>query len=272
MDNFQDFDELNDSFDNLLMNSDEDPDDELVSNDEENVDRLVVVQSSDESDIDDEESDANELDENNWKTNITKRTEYNTLATEICDEAYNLREPVEFYELFMRDVWDLLVEETNRYAGQKEVDGWIDVDIYDIKKFIGLCIKMGQVKLPVLRDYWNTSGELTPTPIAASVMARAKFETILQNLHVADNSKRMLDDRLYKISPIINIFNETASKIFTPGKSVCVDESLVPFRGRVVFRQYIPNKRYRYGIKLFKLCAFGGYTCKIKVYAGSSGF
>lgn len=126
---------------------------------------------------------------------------------------------------------------------------------------------MGQVKLPSLRDYWNTSGELTPTPVASSIMTRSKFESILCHLHVSDNLQTT-NDRLQKITPIVNIFNETANKLFTPEKSLCVDESLVPFRGRVVFRQYIPNKRYRYGIKLFKICAIGGYTCKLKVYAG----
>ena len=47
-----------------------------------------------------------------------------------------------------------------------------------------------------------------------------------------------------------------------------VDEYQVPFRRRIIFLQSIPNKRYHYGIKLFKLCAEGGYTCKLKVYAG----
>lgn len=53
----------------------------------------------------------------------------------------------------MNNVWDLLFEETNRYAKQKTVSGWVDVDIYDMKKFIGLCIKMEQVKLPLLQNY-----------------------------------------------------------------------------------------------------------------------
>lgn len=30
----------------------------------------------------------------------------------------------------------------------------------------------------------------------------------------------------------------------------------------------ISNKRYCYGVKLFKLCVDEGYTCKLKVYAG----
>lgn len=43
---------------------------------------------------------------------------------------------------------------------------------------------------------------------------------------------------------------------------------MVPFRGRLSFRQYIPGKRHKYGVKLFKLCTKGGYTYSFKVYGG----
>lgn len=43
-----------------------------------------------------------------------------------------------------------------------------------------------------------------------------------------------------------------------------------PFRDRLSFRQYIPGRRHKYGIQLFKLCMKGGYTwhIKIRVYYG----
>lgn len=44
----------------------------------------------------------------------------------------------------------------------------------------------------------------------------------------------------------------------------------MPWRGRLIFRQYIPNKAHRYGIKLFKLCSVDGYTWALRVYAGKS--
>lgn len=51
---------------------------------------------------------------------------------------------------------------------------------------------------------------------------------------------------------------------------MCVDESLIPFRGRVIFRQYNKSKQHKYGIKLFKLCSNPGYTVKVQVYAGKN--
>ncbi|KAJ8945521.1 hypothetical protein NQ314_009196 [Rhamnusium bicolor] len=40
--------------------------------------------------------------------------------------------------------------------------------------------------------------------------------------------------------------------------------------GRLVMRQYIKNKRHRYGIKLFKLCSSGGFTYSMQTYAGKN--
>lgn len=47
-----------------------------------------------------------------------------------------------------------------------------------------------------------------------------------------------------------------------------LDESMVPFRGRLSFCQYIPSKAHSYGIKLFKLCDSQGYTYAVEIYAG----
>ncbi|KOX74793.1 hypothetical protein WN51_00400 [Melipona quadrifasciata] len=43
---------------------------------------------------------------------------------------------------------------------------------------------------------------------------------------------------------------------------------MIPWRGRLKFRQYIPIKSHKCGIKLFKLCCTEGYTWSAKIYAG----
>jgi hypothetical protein len=49
---------------------------------------------------------------------------------------------------------------------------------------------------------------------------------------------------------------------------VVIDESMVPFRGRLLFKQYIPGKRHKYGVKLYKLCLPGKYTYALEIYLG----
>lgn len=43
---------------------------------------------------------------------------------------------------------------------------------------------------------------------------------------------------------------------------------MIPFRGRIVFKQYIKGKRHTFGIKLFKLCVQDGIIYNFKVYSG----
>lgn len=49
-----------------------------------------------------------------------------------------------------------------------------------------------------------------------------------------------------------------------------IDETMVPWRGRLLFRQYNPGKTAKYGVKLFKLCSTNGFTYALSVYSGKS--
>ncbi|XP_023704971.1 piggyBac transposable element-derived protein 4-like [Cryptotermes secundus] len=49
---------------------------------------------------------------------------------------------------------------------------------------------------------------------------------------------------------------------------LAVDEVIALFKGRVIFHQYIPKKSQRFGIKIYKLCDFLGYTYDMTVYLG----
>lgn len=67
-------------------------------------------------------------------------------------------------------------------------------------------------------------------------------------------------------SKFLNFWTFCKKKFKTSEELVCIDESNVPFFGRIYFRQYIPNKRHKYGTKVFKLCVNGGHTWSFKVY------
>ena len=51
-------------------------------------------------------------------------------------------------------------------------------------------------------------------------------------------------------------------------QNICIDESLLLYKGRIIFKQYIPLKRARFGIKLFCLTDSDGYLHSFKVYSG----
>ena len=78
-------------------------------------------------------------------------------------------------------------------------------------------------------------------------------------------------DRLTKIINIINMLRKSFNAAFQPYKELCIDESLLLYKGRLSFKQYIPSKRNRFGIKSFILCdCKTGYVQDLIVYTGSS--
>lgn len=97
-------------------------------------------------------------------------------------------------------------------------------------------------------------------------MPRNPFELLLRFLHFSNNEE---NDPKNKVATIINLLNSNFKKYYKPDEIVCVDESLVPFRGRIVFRQYLKQKRHRYDIKVFKLCNGPGYTYTFQIYTGN---
>ena len=75
-------------------------------------------------------------------------------------------------------------------------------------------------------------------------------------------------DRLLKVRNVFDILNQKFSKFYNPYEHVSVEEVIVKYKGRVIFRQYIPKKHKRFGIKIYKLCDKTEYTYDMTVYLG----
>ena len=120
--------------------------------------------------------------------------------------------------------------------------------------------------------YWSTD-PLFQTPLFGAVMPRNRFLLLLKFFHMNNNNNAPSRndphrDRLFKIRPFLDELFEKFQTVYTPGPSLAVDESLLLWKGRVVFRQYLPLKRARFGIKLFCLCEDSGYMYRFRVYTG----
>jgi len=58
---------------------------------------------------------------------------------------------------------------------------------------------------------------------------------------------------------------------YTPHQAVTVDKAMIPFKGRLNFKQYMKNKPTKWGIKVFVLCdATNGYIYRMQIYKGKS--
>lgn len=192
-----------------------------------------------------------------------------------------VKTPADFYDFLVPDeIFEMVADCTNSYAIKKIVETdtasksarvreWKPTCTAEMKNFFGLIIYMGIVKLPKISDYWSQDAILRQN-FPRTIMSRNRFELLLQMLHFSQQDEENKSNRLYRIEKLLEIVNKNFQKNYTPSEEICIDESVVPFRGRIIFRQYNKQKRHKYGIKEFKLCTIPGYTYKINVYAGKN--
>ena len=146
---------------------------------------------------------------------------------------------------------------------------WKDVTVNEMKRFLAIYFLTGIIKKPELSQYWRPN-PLLKTPIFGEMMSRNRFQTILEFLHFSDNSNYDPNepnrDRLFKVRPIVENLVQKFKTAYMPSQNVSIDEVL--WKGRLQFKQYIPNKRSRFGIKYFSLCESTGYMWNSFVYLG----
>jgi len=87
-------------------------------------------------------------------------------------------------------------------------------------------------------------------------------------IHYSNNETSDPTNRLYKLGTIVEDIMVNSNNFMSPHDTLCIDESMIPFTGRLFFKQYLKNKRHNDGIKLFKLCMPPNNTINLKVYAG----
>jgi len=74
--------------------------------------------------------------------------------------------------------------------------------------------------------------------------------------------------RVFKIYPVLSHLNTKFQSLCLPGQNIAIDESLTLWRGRLSFRQYIPLKSSKSGIKSHELCEpSSGYLWSFIIYA-----
>uniref|UniRef100_A0A803JPT4 PiggyBac transposable element-derived protein domain-containing protein n=2 Tax=Xenopus tropicalis TaxID=8364 RepID=A0A803JPT4_XENTR len=193
-------------------------------------------------------------------------------------------EPIDFFQLYITEaILQDMVLYTNLYAEQylthnplpryARAQAWHPTDIAEMKKFLGLTLAMGLIKANSLESYWDTTTVLS-IPVFSATMPRNRYQLLLRFLHFNNNATAVPPDvpghdRLHKLRPLINSLSERCGEVYTPSQNICIDESLLLFKGRIAFRQYIPSKRARYGIKFYKLCeSISGYTSYFMIYEG----
>lgn len=126
--------------------------------------------------------------------------------------------------------------------------------IDDLYIFLAVTMLFTRNKRITIEEHWSTDPLLHST-VFSNTMFRNRYCSILAMLSFCEAPAGTSSvPRLHKIKMMIDHARETFKTTFIPGKKMCIDESIVPFKGRLIIKQYLPKKRNRFGIKLFVLC------------------
>ena len=146
-----------------------------------------------------------------------------------------------------------------------------DITLLDMMTFIALALQMGHKLKDTLHEHWSGIRQLH-NPFYGETMTWDTFLHTLHFLHFADNWQRPDEgkeyDRIWKLRTVWDKLTEAYAKFYNPSEHLAVDKVIVKFKGRVIFRQYIPKKRKPFSRKIYKLCDESGYTHDMRVYWG----
>ncbi|GFS07008.1 PiggyBac transposable element-derived protein 3 [Elysia marginata] len=83
----------------------------------------------------------------------------------------------------------------------------ITVDADELKIVVAIIILSGYIPLARRRMFWENA-EDSHNQLVSSAMTVKRFEEILSILHLADNTKLDLNDKMTKVRPILSMLNE----------------------------------------------------------------
>ena len=177
--------------------------------------------------------------------------------------------PIEFFQVFVtKEIVDLMVNETNKYAEQELSKGklkrqsrkhsWVPTNEVEMKYFFGLLFTMGIVVKKKIADYWSTDPVIA-TPYVNTVMPRNRFQILLQFWHFANNEVAVEGDRLHKLRNVCNALISRFQAIYEPAKELSVDEAMIsgPFAFQTVLAWKTAQVRCQ---AAYAVRAFGLYT------------
>lgn len=150
----------------------------------------------------------------------------------------------------------------------------IDTNETEMKAFIGLLYYSSVFKCNDCDLNTVFANDGTGHEIFRCVMTKVRFSCLVNCLRFDDlmtREERIGEDPLAPISNIFNKFISNSQAQYSPGAYMCIDEMLVPFRGRCKFVIYMPQKPAKYGLKIMILCdAKTFYIYNAYIYYGKN--
>ena len=125
------------------------------------------------------------------------------------------------------------------------------------------------------RDYWSTKWPFN-TNVFSNIMSGRRFELLTCYLHLNNNEQQPSRDsanydKLYKVRPLLDALISNFKMAYTPKQNLSVDESIISYKGRLSWIQYMPKKPTKWGMKAWCLAdSSNGYIWNMKIYTGNT--
>ncbi|XP_039633663.1 piggyBac transposable element-derived protein 4-like [Perca fluviatilis] len=178
------------------------------------------------------------------------------------------------FDLFLpKPIEDVVLNMTNKEGQRVYGNKWRKMDHMDLQAYVGMLILAGVYRSSkeATSSLWHAE---SGRAIFRATMTLKMFHKISRVIRFDDKDTRDNRSARDKLAPIRNVWDKWVSLLplmYDPGADVTVDERLVPFRGRCPFKQYIPSKPGKYGIKIWAACdARSSYAWNMQVYTGKS--
>ncbi len=184
--------------------------------------------------------------------------------------------PKAWNAIFTRSLIQRIVDYTNDYGNDK-APSWKDVDRSDFINFICILFISGVQKRKDRISNWWSDNPLLENPIVKRIMTGREFHTMLRYLHCCPLENPDIDspnyNPAYKMQEVMDILQTNYDRLFVPGQTLSLDESLIRAFGRIKFKVRIITKAARYGIKLYVLTdAETSFVLRIIIYTGKSTY
>ncbi|XP_048655898.1 piggyBac transposable element-derived protein 1 isoform X3 [Marmota marmota marmota] len=172
--------------------------------------------------------------------------------------------PVELFELFFDDeTFNLIVNETNNYASQKNVN--LEVTVQEMRCVFGVLLWSGFVRRPRRGMYWEISD--ADQNLVRDAIRRDRFELIFSYLHFADNSHLDQKDKFSKLRPLIKQMNKNFLLYAPLEEYYCFDKSMCECFDS---DQFLNGKPLRIGYKIWCGTTTQGYLVWFEPYQEES--
>lgn len=186
-----------------------------------------------------------------------------------------------FHLMFPPALYEEIARETNRYADlEQEKNGvdprWRATTPDEIRAYIAIQIVMGIIVAPTQDLYFCKDNLFRPMGINER-FTRDRLDKLNQYFHVADTSqnpprRQPGHDKLAHIRPIMDILLNKTKTEYSSHMEASVDEAMVAYTGRLGFKQHIPLKPTKRGIKVWmRADPNNGYFNDFQVYTGKEG-